>query len=154
MSDEEEKFIARFANFNSDVILATWHVYSDLAYKKVWKMVEVLPCNTLRIPYLVGQEEVGCPKQIFVPVRASDEHSIVDMEKLLEHVGKEIEDISRKAIVLAIVDSDSTIVYYTIQSGVAVQDDRAVRAIELSGDDKRPALHRKSRGEKRKRDIS
>ena len=154
MADVRQEDLAqRFSQYSENLFLAAWQVYSDLAYKRVWKSVEIMPCDQLKRPFLLAREDDGCPEQVFVPVRAVDDISVEDMNDLLMTVGRDVVGKVEKAMLLAIVDSDSTIVYYALQSGVAVQDDRAARAVELSGDDKQPMSHRKVRARKRKYDM-
>ena len=105
------------------MITAAWHVYNDLAQKKAWSLVEMLPCDSLRIAYLVAQEEMDAGKaQLVVPVLGQERLSLEGVSRLIKDgippVPGNIELSLDEGVVLAIVDTDSAIVYYRIQEGI------------------------------------
>ena len=147
---------ARFEGFDKDQLTAAWHVYTDLARKKAWSLVEMLPCDSLRIAYLVAQEEKDSGKaQLVVPVLGQERLSLEDVSQLMKGVNPpvtgNIELSWDEGVVLAIVDTDSTVVYYRIQEGIVPPDGSLDNIAGLSEkEEKTKPRRRRQRGQKRK----
>lgn len=147
---------ARFQGFDSEQLTIAWHVYSDLAYKKAWCLVEIMPCDSLRIAYLIAQEEKDKGKaQLVVPVAGHKRLGMEDfsrfMNKIQPPVSRHSDIIFQDGIVLAIVDGDSTVVYYRIQNGIVPPDEKVSEAVaSMEVEQTRKPPRRRQRGQKRK----
>ncbi|XP_071480624.1 tRNA-splicing endonuclease subunit Sen15-like [Diadema antillarum] len=120
---------------------STLLVYLDLCEAKNWWNVELHPCGSLQMVYMTGkpskkEDYVAVlplqTKAVLSPACLSKFLSSIEpkqskhtsLDSITPHRGAEIPEEHRatKTLTLAMVDSDSTIVYYRISNGLVSPD--------------------------------
>ena len=146
----------RFEGFDREQLTAGWRVYSDLAYKKAWSLVEMLPCDSLKTAYLIAQEDRNKGKaHIVVPVPGHRSLCVEDFSSFADQIvlprAEGIELSLQDGVVLAIVDGDATVVYYRVENGIVPPDEKVSEAIASSeAVEAAKPRRRRQRGQKRK----
>ncbi|KAJ8038471.1 tRNA-splicing endonuclease subunit Sen15 [Holothuria leucospilota] len=113
---------------------AAFTVYLDLCEAKSWWNVKLYPCHELQMVFMTGKPEKKANPMTVLPICAQEEISVKRMEEFLEHIRppavnseitKEMEETCQEVtekhddtITLAVVETDSTIVYYNIGKGL------------------------------------
>ncbi|KRT84725.1 hypothetical protein AMK59_1511, partial [Oryctes borbonicus] len=88
-------------------------VYLELCEVKRYHDVEYRFSTDLQCMYLTARKMKLSDSAIFLPIPVSDNISFLNMEKYLS-----LSNEDQKSIILAMVDSDSTCVYYQITGGI------------------------------------
>ncbi|GJQ71083.1 putative heat shock 70 kDa protein cognate [Trypoxylus dichotomus] len=88
-------------------------VYLELCEVKRYYDVEYQFSADLKCMYFTGRKTKSGDVSIFVPITVSSNISFLEMEKYLG-----LSSDSQKSVVLAMLDSDSTCVYYQITEGI------------------------------------
>ncbi|KAK9731781.1 Sen15 protein [Popillia japonica] len=88
-------------------------VYLELCEVKKYFDVEYCYSTELKCLYFTGRKTKSSAKSIFIPIAASDTISFLQMEKYFI-----LDNSSQRSVILAMVDSDSTCVYYQITEGI------------------------------------
>ncbi|XP_048458100.1 tRNA-splicing endonuclease subunit Sen15 [Rhincodon typus] len=103
---------------DSTQVYTAFLVFLDLLEARNWKDVTYKGSEELQLVYLQGypggQEEI----EVVVPMPVHMTLSHERIRKIMESIC----DQSRKEFTLAIVDSDSTVVYYQLTNGFVVPD--------------------------------
>ncbi|EDO35200.1 predicted protein [Nematostella vectensis] len=109
---------------NDGATRATMLVYLDLCEAKYWREVEIHSCEKLKIFYITGKPKKNQDLEVIVPVNATLSLSMQQMKNLVEgvNVSGQSQDERNKVATLAICDSDSSIVYYKLFSGLEQPD--------------------------------
>ncbi|PIA15067.1 hypothetical protein COEREDRAFT_82274 [Coemansia reversa NRRL 1564] len=100
-----------------------FQVYLDIKYVQMLKTVKAFVLDGIRFPVVTAQSDSG-EIQIFAPMFADENTDIDYINAILEKSLNLSTSISGKcnrekvSVHLAIVDSDSTVTYYSIDSGI------------------------------------
>ncbi|XP_029474506.1 tRNA-splicing endonuclease subunit Sen15 isoform X2 [Rhinatrema bivittatum] len=104
-------------------VYAAFLVYLDLLEGRNWWEVTYRGIAELQLICLYGQEREAQSSQVVVPTPVSASYSQERIRKIMEITCKtEDKQITPLAIILAIVASDSTIVYYKLTDGFVVPE--------------------------------
>ncbi|XP_065830262.1 tRNA-splicing endonuclease subunit Sen15-like [Oscarella lobularis] len=104
--------------FDDDVQLrVSMLVYLDLCEAKGWADVRACGCDELGVIYLTAQEKPDSVIERVVPLPLEYRLSMRKMRDLLANVGPPPNDSKSHRLILAIVESTSTIVYYYLHEG-------------------------------------
>ncbi|XP_071820538.1 tRNA-splicing endonuclease subunit Sen15-like isoform X2 [Apostichopus japonicus] len=107
---------------------AAFTVYLDLCEAKTWWNVSVHPCQELQMVYITGKPVKKAHMKTVLPVLAQEEISVERMDTFLKFIkplstnekcegdGDKSQEEKAHVITLAVVDTDSTIVYYNISN--------------------------------------
>ncbi|KAK9761398.1 hypothetical protein K7432_013734 [Basidiobolus ranarum] len=94
-----------------------FQVYLDLTLEKEWSLVETKHVKAISRFVLEGKKELKEEIRYIVPTLASERWSLERIEKLFIELEK-ILDNKPSSVMLAITSTDSTVVYYTVHSGI------------------------------------
>ncbi|XP_074120763.1 tRNA-splicing endonuclease subunit Sen15 [Sminthopsis crassicaudata] len=98
-------------------------VYLDLLEARNWHEVKSVGLPELQLICLHGHEKEGERLQIVVPTSVHASFSHERIREIMKHACKlQVEQDSPMSITLAIVESDSTIVYYKLTDGFVMPD--------------------------------
>uniref|UniRef100_A0A4X2KVT7 tRNA splicing endonuclease subunit 15 n=1 Tax=Vombatus ursinus TaxID=29139 RepID=A0A4X2KVT7_VOMUR len=98
-------------------------VYLDLLEGRNWHEVKSMGLPELQLICLHGHEKEGERLQIVVPTSVHASFSHERIREIMMHACKlQVEPDSPMSITLAVVESDSTIVYYKLTDGFVVPD--------------------------------
>ncbi|XP_051854752.1 tRNA-splicing endonuclease subunit Sen15 [Antechinus flavipes] len=98
-------------------------VYLDLLEARNWHEVKSVGLPELQLICLHGHEKEGERLQIVVPTSVHAAFSHERIREIMAHACKlQVEQGSPMSITLAIVESDSTIVYYKLTDGFVMPD--------------------------------
>ncbi|XP_074076988.1 tRNA-splicing endonuclease subunit Sen15 [Macrotis lagotis] len=104
-------------------IYTAFLVYLDLLEGRNWHEVKSVGLPELRLICLHGREKEGERLQIVVPTSVHASFSHERIREIMTHACKlQVEPDSPMSISLAIVESDSTIVYYKLTDGFVIPD--------------------------------
>ncbi|XP_069825074.1 tRNA-splicing endonuclease subunit Sen15 isoform X2 [Dendropsophus ebraccatus] len=106
-------------------VYAAFLVYMDLLEVRNWNNVQIMSSSDLRIIYLCGKEknDDDNSSQVIVPTAVSVPCSHERIQQFLKLNPKpEKAESAACSILLAIVETDSTIVYYRLTDGFVVPD--------------------------------
>ncbi|XP_063282276.1 tRNA-splicing endonuclease subunit Sen15 [Pelobates fuscus] len=110
---------------DSAQVYAAFLVYMDLLEARNWYNVQISSSADLHLIYLHGQEKDDHKPQVIIPTPVSTSHSHERIQQFMK-LGCTSEDDqttrSELNIVLAIVESDSTVVYYKLMDGFVIPD--------------------------------
>ncbi|KAL5484574.1 hypothetical protein EMCRGX_G021099 [Ephydatia muelleri] len=112
----------KFTNIKSQNTLqrsAAVHAYRDLTEVKSWHDVTVQSCEQL--VYLLAREHAEDENVCVVPTPAQDPLSplkIDDLFKTLAQTTSQTERPQTFRLILALVDTDTTVVYYNLYNGI------------------------------------
>uniref|UniRef100_A0A6I8RSE9 tRNA splicing endonuclease subunit 15 n=1 Tax=Xenopus tropicalis TaxID=8364 RepID=A0A6I8RSE9_XENTR len=107
---------------DSAQVYTAFLVYMDLLEVRNWHDVKIHGSSELHLIYLHGLEKEGCIPQLIIPtpVSMSYSHERIQQFMKLDCTSDEAQSIS--SILLAIVESDSTVVYYKLTDGFVIPD--------------------------------
>ncbi|XP_056384027.1 tRNA-splicing endonuclease subunit Sen15 isoform X2 [Hyla sarda] len=108
---------------DSSQVYAAFLVYMDLLEVRNWNNVQIMGSSDLHIVYLCGEEKNDIPPQVIIPTPVSVpcSHERIQHFLKLNHTPEKDEN-SARSVLLAIVETDSTIVYYKLTDGFVVPD--------------------------------
>ncbi|XP_075038768.1 tRNA-splicing endonuclease subunit Sen15 [Mixophyes fleayi] len=108
---------------DSAQVYAAFLVYMDLLEVRNWHEVQILGSSELHLVCLRGQEKDDNMPQVIVPTPVTMSCSHERIQQFL-NLGPTSEADQRTSnyILLAIVESDSTIVYYKLTDGFVIPD--------------------------------
>ncbi|XP_072276217.1 tRNA-splicing endonuclease subunit Sen15 [Pyxicephalus adspersus] len=106
---------------DSSQVYCAFLAYIDLLEVRNWHDVQILSSSELHLVYLRGREKIDHVPQIIIPtpVTMSCTHERIQQYLKLGHTEDEMISYS---ILLGIVESDSTIVYYKLTEGFVIPD--------------------------------
>ncbi|CAN2390636.1 endonuclease subunit, partial [Pristimantis euphronides] len=104
-------------------VYAACLVYMDLLEVRNWMNVQILSSSELQTIYLCGKErDDGIPQVIIpIPVAVPCSHERIQQFVQLSRTSKE-DTSAACSVLLAIVENDSTIVYYKLTDGFVIPD--------------------------------
>ncbi|XP_073498660.1 tRNA-splicing endonuclease subunit Sen15 isoform X2 [Phyllobates terribilis] len=104
-------------------VYAAFLVYMDLLEVRNWNDVQILSSPELHLLYLCGKEKDDSPPQVIVPTPVAMPCSPGRIQQLLKlnHTSEE-NPKPNYSVLLAIVETDSTIVYYKLTDGLVIPD--------------------------------
>lgn len=98
---------------------ATYSVYADLVLANAWKQVQLVTLAEDLCPLISGRKSSDPNTIHYVyPTRASQSTSIRELSHLFQSIHAAL-DHNLDKILLGIVHTDSTVVYYTLNHGMA-----------------------------------
>ncbi|XP_044157247.1 tRNA-splicing endonuclease subunit Sen15 isoform X2 [Bufo gargarizans] len=108
---------------DSTQVYAAFLVYMDLLEVRNWNTLQILSSSELRSIYLCGKEKEDSMSQVIIPtpVTMSCSHERIQQFLKLSHTSEEDQGPAC-SVLLAVVESDSTIVYYKLTDGFVVPD--------------------------------
>ncbi|KAM3914992.1 tRNA-splicing endonuclease subunit Sen15 [Leptodactylus fuscus] len=130
--EEEEPWIVEHPKFkemmkldvaDSTQVYAAFLVYMDLLEVRNWTSVQILGSSELHVIYLCGKEKDDNMPQVIIPtpVTMSCSHERIQQFLKLNQTSEE-DQSSACSVLLAIVETDSTIVYYKLTDGFVIPD--------------------------------
>ncbi|XP_068096237.1 tRNA-splicing endonuclease subunit Sen15 isoform X2 [Hyperolius riggenbachi] len=101
-------------------VYSAFLVYMDLVEVRNWHDVLIFGSSELQLVYLLGQEKADLTPEVIIPtpVTRSCSHGRIQQYMKLHQTGETVSS----SCLLAIVESDSTIVYYKLTDGFVVPD--------------------------------
>ncbi|XP_077134254.1 tRNA-splicing endonuclease subunit Sen15 isoform X1 [Ranitomeya variabilis] len=108
----------------STQVYTAFLVYMDLLEVRNWNDVQILSSPELHLIYLCGKEkdDDSAPQVIIpTPVSTSCSHGRIQQLLKLNHTSEE-NPKADNSVLLAIVETDSTIVYYKLTDGLVTPD--------------------------------
>ncbi|XP_053325744.1 tRNA-splicing endonuclease subunit Sen15 [Spea bombifrons] len=132
--DEEEPWILEHPRFremmsldvaDSVQVYAAFLVYMDLLEARNWHDVQIFGSTELHLIYLRGQEKEDLTPQVIIPTPVSIPYSHERIQQFmkLDCTSAENQNTSSAPnILLAIVESDSTVVYYKLTDGFVIPE--------------------------------
>ncbi|XP_013409348.1 tRNA-splicing endonuclease subunit Sen15-like [Lingula anatina] len=128
---------------NSDQALQAMLVYLDLCEAKQWAKVSLHPCSELKMIFLTAQEsERDGQAHLMLPIGNDAELNIAQMKQYIDHIKHP--SVECPSLTLAIVASDSTILYYKITDGLVPPDPPEQLQAKKTLRGKRKAAQRKA----------
>ncbi|XP_075688370.1 tRNA-splicing endonuclease subunit Sen15 isoform X2 [Rhinoderma darwinii] len=108
---------------DSTQVYAAFLVYMDLLEVRNWNDVQILSSSELHILYLCGKENDDITPQVIIPtpITMSCSHERIQQFLKLNHTSEEDQNVTC-SVLLAIVETDSTIVYYKLTDGFVIPD--------------------------------
>ncbi|XP_043941236.1 tRNA-splicing endonuclease subunit Sen15 isoform X2 [Protopterus annectens] len=105
-------------------VYAAFLVYLDLLEARNWQYVEYVGSPELQIIYLQGCEKEGESFQVICPAPVPMSLSHERIKKIMNYTcyDEDSEENAVMSFILAVVESDSTIVYYRLTDGLVVPD--------------------------------
>ncbi|KAM8930717.1 tRNA-splicing endonuclease subunit Sen15 [Pelodytes ibericus] len=112
-------------------VYAAFLVYMDLLEVRNWHDVQIFGSTELHLVYLWGQEKVDHTPQVIIPTPVSISHSHEKIQKFIKLGEKMTKAASSEedeatplntSIILAVVESDSTVVYYSLTDGFVIPE--------------------------------
>ncbi|XP_066453186.1 tRNA-splicing endonuclease subunit Sen15 isoform X2 [Eleutherodactylus coqui] len=104
-------------------VYAAFLVYMDLLEVRNWKEVQILSSSELHIIYLCGTERDDSTPQVIIPTPITVPYSHEKIQRFLQLNRTLKEDQSSAcSVLLAITETDSTIVYYKLTDGFVIPD--------------------------------
>ncbi|XP_005996264.2 tRNA-splicing endonuclease subunit Sen15 [Latimeria chalumnae] len=99
-------------------------VYLDLLEARNWHDVACIGSEELQLIYLQGCERAGDTPQVVIPTPTHESLTHKRIREIMKHCCDQDsrEDVVKMSIVLAIVESDFTVVYYKLTDGFVVPD--------------------------------
>lgn len=95
-----------------------YSVFADLAISQAWEDIKLHPLEQPGRPLLSGINPAKGTQRIMIyPVSANSSTSIHELCNLFAKIQNAV-DLETKAILLGIVHTDSTVVYYTLNEGI------------------------------------
>ncbi|KAL3872457.1 hypothetical protein ACJMK2_040383 [Sinanodonta woodiana] len=91
-------------------------VYLNLCEVRGWWNVKTHCCQEMNIFFLSGQSSPSSPREIILPISSTTNLSPADIQQYL-HVIK-VDNSPTKGLILAVCDTDSTMVFYKITDGL------------------------------------
>ncbi|KAM4641656.1 tRNA-splicing endonuclease subunit Sen15 [Discoglossus pictus] len=108
---------------DSTQVYTAFLVYMDLSEVRNWHEVQIFGSSELHLIYLVGKEKEEHLPQVIIPTPICTSYSSDRIQQVMKLLCKSEEDQnSAKSLLLAIVESDSTIVYYKLTDGFVRPD--------------------------------
>ncbi|KAG8556194.1 hypothetical protein GDO81_017959 [Engystomops pustulosus] len=108
---------------DSTQVYAAFLVYMDLLEVRNWKEVQILSSSELHMIYLWGKEKDDDAPQILMPTPVSMSCSLKRIQQFQKlNQTSENGQNSACSILLAVVETDSTIVYYKLTDGFVIPD--------------------------------
>eukprot|EP00039_Didymoeca_costata_P002785 m.62577 g.62577 ORF g.62577 m.62577 type:complete len:133 (-) comp11519_c0_seq2:88-486(-) len=103
--------------------LCVLQMYLDLTLVKKWTQTRVEVCDAIRVPFITGRNEKDDFEQVVVPMLISDSTNVAALQELMENlplprVGSSGSNSELKKLILGILDSDSTCVYYAFYNSL------------------------------------
>ncbi|XP_060078018.1 tRNA-splicing endonuclease subunit Sen15-like [Ylistrum balloti] len=108
--------IEKFQLLNEDQMKAAFLVYMDLCEDKQWWNLELHPCCDLDLVFISGHAARHTPRELVLPVPSGCSLTPGDLQNYLHSVS--LEEYHTSGITMAIMDTDSTTVYYKISDGL------------------------------------
>ncbi|KAM9324524.1 tRNA-splicing endonuclease subunit Sen15 [Gastrophryne carolinensis] len=107
---------------DSSQVYCAFLAYIDLIEVRNWHNVQILGSVDLNLVYLLGLEKADHMPQVIIPTPVTTSCSHERIQQYMK-LGSAAEDgIASNSVLLAIVESDSTIVYYKLTSGFVIPD--------------------------------
>ncbi|KAM4023467.1 tRNA-splicing endonuclease subunit Sen15 isoform 1-T2 [Anomaloglossus baeobatrachus] len=107
----------------STQVYAAFLVYMDLLEVRNWNSVQILSSPELHLIYLCGKEKDADTPQVIVPTPVTMSFCHLRIQELLKlNDTSEEAQTSESSALLAIVETDSTIVYYKLTDGLVMPD--------------------------------
>ncbi|XP_053549828.1 tRNA-splicing endonuclease subunit Sen15 [Bombina bombina] len=98
-------------------------VYMDLLEVRNWHDVQIFGSSELHLIYLIGKEKEDHLPQAIVPTPVSTSYSHERIQQMMKVICEQEEKQTAPAsLLLAVVESDSTIVYYKLTDGFVMPD--------------------------------
>ncbi|KAG8436530.1 hypothetical protein GDO86_007584 [Hymenochirus boettgeri] len=113
---------------DSAQVYAAFLVYMDLLEVRTWHEVQLHGSQELHLIYLRGLEKETHTPQVIVPTPVSISYSHERIQQMMKldcastDQSSSKEDQTNSCILLAILESDSTIVYYKLTNGFVIPD--------------------------------
>ncbi|XP_073439009.1 tRNA-splicing endonuclease subunit Sen15 isoform X2 [Dendrobates tinctorius] len=107
----------------STQVYTAFLVYMDLLEVRNWNDVQILSAPELHLIYLCGKEKDDSAPQVIIPTPVSTSCSHGRIQQLLKlNPASEENPKADCSVLLAIVETDSTIVYYKLTDGLVIPD--------------------------------
>ena len=107
-------------------------IYLDLIEAKHWFDVELCRCDAIKNVYIVGRPLKKCQIELVVPVASSNFLTHEKLHEIITEVckayngsglGEKFGTSEAKSVYFAIMDSNSTVVYYKMTDGLVPPDE-------------------------------
>lgn len=130
--------------FNKDddpgLLRSAMMVYLDLCETKGWFKVELHPCESLKQVYITGKPRKKAPLEVIVPITVQTALTMADFQNVVFETNSLEEERlvanSVPSVTLAISEADSTIVYYTISSGLVPPEEPTEEELQMKAQKK------------------
>ncbi|XP_035824747.1 tRNA-splicing endonuclease subunit Sen15 [Aplysia californica] len=115
-----EDFLRLYPSCDEDLADRVFLIYQDLTEVRGWWYTELAYSDTLGRPFVIGKRNRQTPRQAVLPLGSEETISLVEAQHMFS--GIMIDGEPQKIITLAILDLDSTTVYYKLTSGLCPPD--------------------------------
>ncbi|XP_064649749.1 tRNA-splicing endonuclease subunit Sen15-like [Lineus longissimus] len=105
---------------------ACFQVYMDLCEVRQWYNVVIHPCESLQMVFISGQYRPSDPFEVVLPLPAQTVLSLEKLEQYIENIRPPDDSFTNKSLTLAIVEKDTSTVYYRVSSGLVPPDSAEV----------------------------
>ncbi|XP_018408466.1 PREDICTED: tRNA-splicing endonuclease subunit Sen15 [Nanorana parkeri] len=106
----------------SSQVYSAFLVYIDLLEVRNWHDLQILGSTELHLVYLRGQEKADLMPQVIIPTPVTMACSYERIQQYLKLSHTAEDEMATYSMLLGIVESDSTIVYYKLTDGFVIPD--------------------------------
>lgn len=115
-----EEFLRLYPNCDVAAAQRALIVFQDLTEVRGWWSTEISYSETLSRPFVIGQKLRLLPRQVVVPIGSEETISLMETQQMF--TGVTIDGEPQNVITLAVMEPDSTTVYYKLTSGLCPPD--------------------------------